>query len=223
MSDDEGEPKRYPAPEVLPPISRSVSLAPEVSDLPQGLLGMSLFARARYASEQKQFEAYRQLVAAKNALVRVLTEQRSVTEAYVIASERMRHLDDIRAVARLEVKARLDGIKAQGELSQLQFETEKERLMYERDRYRKMREGLNAPPPEAGGKTTFANQFNDVCSEIEELERAFEDYKAEVIARAGGEGNLSEDELRRLGQFEMVRDSALNDVLGKLLDAPASR
>src|SRR4051794_17650050 len=122
MSDEYGQTQKYNLPEVVPPASHSVTHAPEVGNLPQGFLGVSLFARARYASEQKQFEAYTRLVSAKNALVRVLSEQRKLIEDFEYASERVRHLDDIRETARQDVRNRLATVRAQGEA--LKTETE---------------------------------------------------------------------------------------------------
>jgi hypothetical protein len=37
-----------------------------------------------------------------------------------------------------------------------------------------------------------------------------------MIRAAGGEENLSDDESRRLGQFEMMKNKILNDVMAEL-------
>jgi hypothetical protein len=223
MSDELGRTRRYNAPEVLPPASQVVTHAPEVGNLPQGFLGMSIFARARYAGEQKQFEAYTRLVSAKNALIRVLAEQRRLVEDFEYASERVRNLDDIRETARQDVRNKLQSVKVQSEalkaeteLTALRAETEKERLLYERDRLRQMREGLNASPKERAAPRSMADKFKEVGDEIEELERAVQAYRADQIRKAGGEENLSEDAKRLISQFEFVRNSAVNDVMAKL-------
>ena len=78
--------------ELIPASPRSVSLAPEIAHLPQGMLGMGFFARARYASEQKQFEAYSRLVDAKNGLLSALTEQQNLIVGFEIGRERARNL-----------------------------------------------------------------------------------------------------------------------------------
>jgi hypothetical protein len=190
-----------------------------VSNLPQGLLGMAIFARARYASEQKQIEAYNRLVDAKNALIRSLNTQQALVVEYAIAAERIRNLDDIRETARLEVRNQLAGVRAAGELAALRVEVEKERLQLERDQYRQRREALNAPPAasQPRSKATMADSFKQVGDDIEEIEQAYARLRAEVIGRAGSEENLSEEDRRRLQQFELLRDNLLNEAMGALL------
>jgi hypothetical protein len=206
--------------EVLPASPRSVSLAPEVAHLPQGMLGMGLFARARYASERKQFESYTLLVRAKNDLLRELNEQQRLVVDYAIDGERSRNLDLLREGARQQIRNQVAAIQNEGELAGLRFETEKDRLLLERDRLRKARLDFNAPPtpPSGGGgkKSSLADDFNDVGKEIERVERAYEELRAEIVKRAGGEGNLSEDQRRRLKQFELLRNKLLNDAMEAL-------
>lgn len=218
-ADGNGEHTLRPHQEVLPPISRSVSSAPEVSNLPQGFLGMAIFARARYASEQKQIEAYNRLVDAKNALIRSLNVQQSLAVEYAIAAERIRNLDDIREAARIETRNQLAGVRASGELAALRVDVEKERLQLERDQYRQRREALNTTPASSQPRTkaTMADSFKQVGGDIEEIEQAYAKLRAEVIGRAGNEANLSEEDRRRLQQFEFLRDNLLNDVMGALL------
>lgn len=206
--------------ELLPATPRTVSLSPEVTHLPQGAFGMSLFARARYASERKQFEAYTQLVSAKNTLLRALAQQQDLIVEYGVAAERARNLDDLREIARLEIKSKLARIRGDAELGSLRFETEKERLLYERDRLRKAREALNAPPVEpkpAAPKPTMAEEFEALSKEIEEIEGAYSRLRADIVNRAGGEANLTEEQRQRLGQFELLRDKLLQDVMQVLL------
>jgi hypothetical protein len=215
MTNDGNGPKRFSAPEILPPIPQSVSLAPEVTSLPQGFLGMSLFARARYASEQKQFEAYTRLVSAKNALVRALTEQRILTVQYVEASEEVRNLDDVRERARLRMRAEMGALRQSADLAELRFETEKARLEYERDRYRKMRDDVNAPKERATDrpKKSMADAFKEVGGEIDQLIESFNEYRAERIRKAGGEENLTDEERRRFTQWELVINNHINDAM----------
>lgn len=217
MTDDTAQ-KRVLHGELVPASPRSVSLAPEVSHLPQGMLGIGLFARARYASEQKQFEAYSRLVYAKNDLIRALNEQQSLLVGYALEKERALNLDDLRATARQEIQNKLRNVRQEGELSGLLFEAEKERLLLETARLRKARVDFGAPPatPAPNKKTSLADDFNDVGHEIEKIERAYEELRSELIKRAGGEQNLTEDQRTRLKQFELLRDKLLNEAMEAL-------
>lgn len=206
--------------EIVPATPRSVTLAPEVSHLPQGLLGIGFFARTRYASERKQFEAYSRLVNAKNHLLAALIEQQRLLVGYAIADERVRQLDNFREIARLQVRHELSGIRRVGELNELQLDIEKERLLLEHDRVRKARSDFNAPPAppanEPGKKPSLADGFEKVGKEIENIEQAHQRFSADVIERAGGEQNLSDDQRRRLRQFELLRDKLLNEAMEAL-------
>jgi hypothetical protein len=208
MTDDTRD-KRVLSGELLPASPRSVSLAPEVAHLPQGMLGIGLFARARYASEQKQFESYSRLVHAKNDLLRALNEQQALIVDYAIEGERARNLDDLRAIARQKIQNELAGIRGDAELNGLRFETEKERLLLERDRLRKARLDFNAPPvaptKSPGKKSSLADDFNDVGREIEKVEAAYEELRAELIKRAGGG---AEPDRGPAPPFEAVRTAA---------------
>jgi hypothetical protein len=214
MSDSD-EPRR-PRQEILPPVSRTITSAPEVSTLPQGFLGMAIFARARYASEQKQVEAYHRLVNAKNALLQALNTQQGLAIEYAIVAEQLNNIDVIRAAARTEVHNRLAAVRAAGELDQLRFDSEKERLLLERDQYRQRRDRLNTPPAPPRPKESTAEAIKKVGDEIEEIEQAYARLREDFIAKAGGEGNLTEQDRQRLGNFQILRDSLLNDVMGAL-------
>jgi len=223
MSD---EPRKVLSGEVIPAGPRNVSLAPEVAHLPRGMLGMSLFARARYASEQQQFEAYTRLVGAKNNLLRALHEQQGLVVAFVEASERASQLDTIRAAARADVRNNLARIEAEGrriargeQLADAQAELELERLAFERDRLRKQRADFSAPPTPSTprSKESMADRFREVGSEIEDVEKAFEEFRASKIREAGGEDGLSDEVRKQLKQFELLRDRYINDALGALI------
>lgn len=218
MTDDTHD-RRVLQGELLPPTPRAVSLAPEVAHLPPGLLGMSLFARARYASEQKQFEAYTRLVSAKNGLLRELKEQQQLLVEFTVQAERAQNLDDLRDIERQKIRNELAAIRREGEISNLRHETEVERLQFERDRYRKARLDLNAPPasPRPKPKATMAESFRDVGKEIEEVEQAFEELRTAAIREAGGEEHLSPAVRDRLRQFELLRDQLINEAMGALL------
>lgn len=207
--------------ELLPPTPRAVSLAPEVAHLPQGMLGISLFARARYASEQKQFEAYTRLVSAKNGLLRELQEQQRLLVEFAVQAERAQNLDDLRDIERQKIRNELAAIRREGEISNLRHETEVERLQFERDRYRKARMDLHpppsSPPPKPKPQPTMAESFRDVGKEIEEVERAFEELRTAAIREAGGEEHLSPAVRDRLRQFELLRDQLINEAMGALL------
>lgn len=215
---DGGERTLKPRQEVLPPLSRSISSAPEVSNLPQGFLGMTIFARARYASEQKQIEAYHRLVNAKNQLLVALTAQHVLALEYGIAAERLLNVDILRETARTEIRNQLNAMRNAGELAELGAAVEKERLQLELDRYRQQRAALNAPAisREARAKPSMADSFKQVGDDIEEIEQAYARLRAEIIGRVGGEANLTEEDEQRLGQFEMLRNNLLNEVMGAL-------
>lgn len=208
--------------EVLPPNPRSVSLAPEVSHLPAGMLGMTLFARARYASEQRQFEAYSRLVYAKNGLLRALTEQKQLMVNYALEDERAQNLDSLRAIARLQIGGQINEILRKGEIDALRHDIELERLMLDRDRSRRAREDFNVPrapsdaPMSSTKKPTLADDFGKIGKEIEEIEQAYEQLRSDIIERAGGEDRLTGDQRDRLRSFEMLRDKLLNEAMTAL-------
>jgi hypothetical protein len=223
MSSD-GKDRRVLQGELLPASPRSVSLAPEVAHLPQGMLGVGHFARARYASEQKQFEAYTRLVHAKNDLLRALNEQQQLIVGYAVEGERARNLDDLREIARQEIRNQLAAVRQQGEIGALRHETEVERLMLDRDRLRKARQDFNTPPAPVPAapqspppkKNTLADDFTEVGKEIERIEQAYEKLRAEIIQRAGGMDALTEDQQHRLKQFEVLRNRLLNEAMEAL-------
>jgi hypothetical protein len=216
---------RVPRQEILPAVPHAVSEAPEIGHLPQGFLGISLFARARYASEQKQFEAYTRLVCAKNVLLQMLTQQRGLMVEYAIQSERARNLGSIRETARLHVqteleqaRSSLENVRIGREMNRFRFEAESERLRYERDYQRKAREALNTIPtkPEPAPKQTVADRLRSVGTEIDDIERAYAELRDGLIAGSGGEENLSDEQRIRLDQFEVLRNNILNDVMAEL-------
>ena len=229
--------------EILPPLRQSVSSVPDVSQLPTGMFGISLFARARYASEQKQIEAYTRLVRAKNELVSALETQFDLAVSFARASGRASQLPTYRKIgesqAHLElglIQEQLDDLKSRSEmanlanqarierreLDNLAYQEEKELRQLRIDQVKRAREEfLNppeppAPPPPPKAPPTTADKIREVGQEIDEIERAFGDERKRMIAAAGGEGNLSAEARRALGQFEVRKNNLLNEVLGGL-------
>ena len=226
MTDDSD--RRVIRGEIIPAAPRSVSLAPEISHLPQGMLGMGLFARARYASEQKQFEAYTRLVDAKNALIQALTSQQGLITAFALEANRARYLPELKEIGRLDIQGTLAAIHRQAALDERRFENEKmrleneqDRLLFERDRLRKARDDFNnppAPPPSvASKKSSLADDFENVGKEIEAIEQAYARMRADIIERAGGEQHLSDDDRERLNRWELLRNKLLSDAMEVLI------
>jgi hypothetical protein len=52
-----------------------------------------------------------------------------------------------------------------------------------------------------------------VTKDIEEVEREFQKFKAEMVRRAGGEENLSDEQREHLKRFELLRDKLVNDAM----------
>ena len=229
--------------EVLPPLRQSVSSVPDVSQLPTGMFGISLFARARYASEQKQFEAYTRLVRAKNELASALETQFDLAVSFARASGRASQLPTYveigKSQAALElglIQEQLDELKSRRESATLLNEARKERRELENLAHQEAKElrqlrinqakraneeFLNPPappppPPPPKASPTTADKIREVGQEIDEIERAFADERKRMIASAGGEANLSADAQRALGQFEVRKNSLLQEVLGAL-------
>ena len=226
--------------EILPPLHQTTSSVPDVASLPQGMFGTSLFARARYASEQKQIDAYTRLVRAKNDLVRELETQFHLTVSFARASARAAEMDTHRAVGRsqahlelglideqLEALAerrealnyRQDAHKERRELDNLAYQEEKELRLLRIERARQAREQFLAPPGPAKtpkAPPTMAENIVKVGKELDEIEQAFASERIRRINAAGGEENLSSDERRRLGQFELMKNKALNDIIAEL-------
>jgi hypothetical protein len=213
--------------EVLPPLRQTISSVPDVANLPPGLFGTSLFARARYASEQKQIEAYTRLVHAKNELVRELETQFHMAVSFARASERAGQMETHKAIGRSQAELewglleeqRREAGNERRELDKLAFEEEKEVRLLRVEQAKRSREQFLAAPVPAGAPKappTTADKLKSVGQEIDEIERAFADERERMIRAAGGEENLSDDESRRLGQFEMMKNKILNDVMAEL-------
>ncbi len=206
--------------ELIPSSPRQVSFAPEVEHLPAGHWGIPLLARARYASERKQFEGYTRLVNAKTQLVRALADQRAAVQEFAWQSERANNLGTIQETAKQSVLNEWAAIHRQGEMAELAADAERERLLLVRDQYRLQREALNAPPapsPPPKEEETMAQAFARIFKDITEIERVFEESRLEEIRRAGGEQHLSEDQRRRLDQFVLLRDHLVNDIMAGLV------
>lgn len=225
MSAEKEERRTVTRVEVLPPTTPSVALPPNVRNLPQGLFGMPLMARVRYASEQKQIEAYQRLVAAKNGLLRSLQEQQGLVEGFAGSAERARHLDDIREAARLDVKTELARARQRhadslndAETRQLQGEVGKTRLQIELLQLQRERERLENPAAHADpARQTVAERFESMRKEVEEIEAAHAALYAKMVAEAGGEENLSAVDRHRLEQFGMMRERFVSSVMEALL------
>ncbi len=72
------------------------------------------------------------------------------------------------------------------------------------------------PPPRPKAPPTTAEKIRAVGKEIDEIERAFVEQRDRMIAAAGGEANMAADARRALGQFEVMKNNLLNDVMGAL-------
>jgi hypothetical protein len=202
--------------EILPPEERYVSSVPEVSHLPRGALGLPILARLRYVSEQKQIEAYRALVAAKNGLLSTLTEQQSLVAVYVQTAERTRHLDVLRQIARDGVKRELREMEERAELGQLRFEVERERLLLARDQYRGDRERLISSRPTPAPSPSVSDGIRKLCGDIEEIDTAFAETRSSVVNRFGGEANLPEHVRQQLDKFEFMRNILVEKMMAEV-------
>lgn len=229
--------------EILPPLRQSTISVPDVSQLPTGLFGTALFARARYASEQKQIEAYTRLIRAKNELARTLETQFDLAVSFARASGRASQLPTYRKIgesqAHLElglIQEQIDALETRREAAERFSEAQKERReldnldFQEQKAVRKLRidqanrahdEFLNppeppAPPPPPKAPPTTADKIRAVGQDIDEIERAFADERQRMIDAAGGEANLSAETKRALSQFEVRKNNLLNEVLGAL-------
>ena len=215
--------------EILPPLRQSINSVPDVSQLPPGLFGTSLFARARYASEQKQIEAYTRLVRAKNELISALETQFHLAVSFARAAERAGQMETHRAVGRTQahlelglIQDQLDGLKERRELTNLAYQEEKEIRLLRIEQAKRAREQFMAPPEPAEAPKapkappTTADKIREVGKEIDEIERAFAEERERRTSEAGGEANLSEDARRSLGQFEVMKNNLLNEAMGAL-------
>lgn len=215
MSSQDGG-RRPQTGEVLPPL-REVAVNPlDVQQLPQGILGSSLFARIRYASEQRQIEAYTSLVASQNALARALNEQGVLVVEHGKLSERVRNLDAIRLTARAQINNELSAILGEGELAALRLEAERERLHLQIEQTRKARSDLNAPPRTPPAPKTTADLFREAGKSIEDTIRAFEEFKQGKIKEAGNEEALSASDKRLLQSLEVMKNRIVNDIVSGL-------
>ena len=220
MTDDSDRPVLHG--EIIPAAPRTVSLAPEISHLPQGMLGMGLFARARYASEQKQFEAYTRLVLAKNALMQALTSQQGLIIAFALEADRARYLRELKAIGRHQIQGTLTAIQRQAELDEIKFQTTKNLLTAEQLRSQNMLDDLLSPPPAPAPaapamKPSLADDFENVGKEIEAIEQAYGRMRADIIERAGGEQHLSDEDRERLNRWELLRNKLLSDAMEVLI------
>jgi len=204
--------------EVIPSGSHALRLGPNAWQLPQGLVrGSSFFATWRYANETRQLEAYNELVQAKNALLQVLHEQIRLTLEFEYVLERWRNVDVLREAARVEAQNQLALVRGQGELQALRIEDERQSLLLSIEQKKKARGDLGIPPaPQQGPKTT-AQMVEDVAAEVDEIMKAAKRARDEWVNREGGEGNLNEDARRRLDEFDLACEQAVQQVLGKLV------
>lgn len=212
--------------EVLPALGHSVSSVPDVSQLPQGLFGTALFARARYASERKQIEAYSRLVRAKNELLGLLKTQFDLAISFAAASERASQMETYRQIGRTQADLELGQIEDQlatlrerRELTNLAYEEQKLHSQMRIKRAERELEQLRAEPapqPPPTSPLTTADKIREVGRQIDEVEHAYTQERERMIRAAGGDEKLSDDARRRLGQFEMVKEKLLHDVLAGL-------
>lgn len=209
-----GQPPRAPVyqGEVLSPLSGQISSAPDVSRLPQGAFGMAFFARARYASESKQIQAYETLVRAKSRLVEALTEQGRLLEGYALQAVRAQELDTLREIERLKIRAQRADLETATRIAQLRGQIEIEQLEQHLANLRKP-SAASAPREKPG----LADQFVDLGKEIDEIDRAHARLRADLVARAGGEAKLSDDDRHRLSKFDLLREQLLNQAMEALV------
>ena len=186
MTDDSD--RRVIRGEIIPAAPRSVSLAPETSHLPQGMLGIGFMARARYASERKQFEAYTLLVRAKNELMRELTAQQGLITGLALEADRARYLPELKEIGRLDIQGTLAAMHRKAVLDEKHFQNEKTRLENEQDRLlfagerlQKARADFNNPPVPAPTvatkKPSLAEDFENVGKEIDGIQSDLRDFK----------------------------------------------
>lgn len=224
MSDD-GNGSLTTKQEVLPPLRQEVSSTPDVSQLPQGAFGLAFLARARYRSEQKQFEGYRSLVRAKEELVLGMAALATATSAYIKAVERASNIDLLRDTASNQAYLELEQVREQRDAIakrrvQADMMLDEQKLAHEM----RMLEGqqrvekMKSPPqsPTATKRPTTAELIQGVGKEIEEIERAFAEERAKLIKAFGGETNLPKEAQIRLGQFELMKNKLLNDAISEL-------
>lgn len=215
--------------EILPPLRQSVSSVPDVSQLPTGMFGISLFARARYASEQKQIESYTRLVNAKNLLVSALETQFDLAVSFARASGRASQVPIYREIGRSQadlefglIQDQIDGLKERRELNNLAYQEEKARRQLRTAQANRALEQFKTPPEPAEvpkapqPPPTMADKIRKVGMEIDEIERAFTEERDRRVRAAGGEDKLPAGEIRRLGQFELMKNKALNDIIAEL-------
>lgn len=226
--------------EILPPLPQTITSVPDVASLPPGLFGTSLFAHARYSKEEKLFAAYTRLVRGKNELLRELETQFHLTVSFARASARAAEMDTHRAVgtsqAHLELgliqeqldalaerrealNYRQDALKERRELENLAYQEEKERRLLSIEQTKRASEAFLAPPEPAKAPKappSVAENIVKVGQELDEIEQAFARERDRRISAAGGEENLSVDERRRLGQFELMKNKVLNDIISEL-------
>lgn len=209
--------------EVLPTSPTSPNLPPDVSHLPRGFLGMALTARARYASETKQIEAFHRFVSAKNQLLIALNEQQQGIEQHVRGNARLEHLPAIKAAAGLNALAdlelaqqRLAGLRVSGEIAALDRHIERKRKELELARLTKEQEDWEAGRARSNANTV-AERFDQAAKEIDEIEAAYQKRYRDEVARAGGEDRLDAEVRTRLQRWKQLKADLLQNVMEALL------
>lgn len=196
MSDANGRQLRPIRGEVITPTRTEVNLPAYQSS------GISLFRRARYHTARKELEAYTEAVRAQTSAIYALTAREEARIRHERALSRLERLDDIR---------RIEGLKVDIELDELENEVERRLLRYRKlkadfetdailaeQRLANAMGGSREPTKhEVRSQERSADQIRRIKSEGESLKKAF-------IEACGGESKLSEEDRDVLAQADLA-------------------
>lgn len=197
--------------QVLPPLP--------AHRFPPAPLGIPLLALIKNSWDERQLDSYTAVEEAISRHLDVLRGQVELKgrlmETHARWEGRLSRIDKIRDIAAAEVDEELDTVQRRARLNAKREDLELARLEYELKAARKASDDLDKVPAASASRTT-TEQLEAALGEVKEIETALDGYIAQLLERAGGEAELSEDERRHVDMVRMLKANKVADLYDRL-------
>ena len=207
-----------------PPVLHSHSIPPSrTSDyMPPSPLGIPALARMANRSQARTIATYTEIEEAINRHLLTLTRQVQIKSAYLEANARAvgraERLDDIRAIASLEIEQQLTILQKSAELSSKHYDVELARAEVQLKAARREADMLDRTPlPRPHSTRSHMDDLAAAFAEVREYEAAFDREIERIIKDGGGsEAELSEEARDRLDQVRMLKADRITAIFERL-------
>ena len=209
-------------PKKLSPVSDRHSFVRSPDYLPPAPFGIPWLARLRNESQERTVASYTALEKAINAHLSALTEQvglkTGLMEAHARATGRANKIDAVREIAELQIDEELDGYRHRAQIRAKTSDLELLRLERELKQERKALDDLDRVSGASAAPATAADDLARILNEVREMDGAFADHIAQIVADAGGdETSLSEEARRHIDHVRMLQATKVAELYEKLI------